>query len=204
MSEHDDDLFDRIAALRQHSLGEKARAVLDTPGWAIFRAQYKTRDKQTASQLIRMRMPHLDNETIEDLVKECPDIPTITAQVPSDRHGFPERSKFYACAWLCGASWRTLAFSFEIQRSTVQDGANKYLPPYVREHTARIVKSRQSISITELNSLKLAWMQMWNTERHLLDADVNLLARMLFAKSEAIGKDMNNEALTKEDKVNAE
>lgn len=43
------------------------------------------------------------------------------------------RARFFAAAWMCGASWSQLGSLYGVSRYTTMDAANKWLPPQERE-----------------------------------------------------------------------
>lgn len=103
--------------------------------------------------------PDLDANEVLALIDElCPQSGTIEHPLP---HRYPTvpivvpRNRFYASAWLCGASWGQLALMFNVTRATVASSTKMLL-----KADANVERYRVGVSLEQLSLLWMVYQQL--------------------------------------------
>lgn len=120
----------------------------------LFR-QLDTANQISAKILLNTKYNFFSSQLKDDILGWCKEVyPTIkTKDVPKNR--------FYAVAWLCGASWRQISTLFGVSPSACRLGVDRLIPPDTRTD-ARLVKRQATME--EVSAIKRAYIEIANQD----------------------------------------
>lgn len=109
----------------------------------------------------------LSSEQIDEALSLCAETVSII-HVP--------RNKFYAVAWLTGASWGQIADLCCVARATVQSAVRQLLPSDQR----RKLRLRESLSLEQVSLVKAEYENILNNNaQHVKDSSALSIARVI-------------------------
>lgn len=136
----------------------------------------KNMGKQTAKLFLEKEYGWLEPHVITDLLEFNREYAEWIGAKREGTHNIPwAKNKFYATAWLCGASWGQIAKLFSVNSRTVAAAAKTFLQDNDREQL-RINKG--PISLERLSAIKQAYTDINNQEHlYIVEASVISIAK---------------------------